>query len=184
MAVEREKLPELIYLEDYNGDYKSFINAVYAVFERDFVKSQPEFGGQQLRHKKHPAFQDRPYTFYHMTHKGEIESERTPDLRRCERMPWARPTIEQTETLGIKFWEQERDGNHRVCIWLEVDDGDNYFIILDVRKTFVLLWTAFHADYHHQIRKKQKEYEEWKERVCNKNYTPAELVMDIMSRIQ
>ncbi len=41
------------------------------------------------------------------------------------------------------------------------DYGDNYFVVLDVRKTFVLLWTAFYADYPHQVRKKAKEYEEW-----------------------
>lgn len=44
--------------------------------------------------KVHPEFQDRAYTFYHMTHKGSVENERIPDFRRCERMPWARPTVE------------------------------------------------------------------------------------------
>lgn len=44
--------------------------------------------------KVHPEFQDRAYTFYHMTHKGNVENERVPDLRRCERMPWAKPTVE------------------------------------------------------------------------------------------
>ncbi len=111
--------------------------------------------------KVHPEFQDRAYTFYHMTHKGNVENERVPDLRRCERMPWAKPTVEILPQKGeVKCWEQTRSGKHRVCIWLEVDDGDNYFVVLDVRKTFVLLWTAFYADYPHQVRKKAKEYEE------------------------
>ena len=37
MAVAREKLPKLIYLEDYKGNYQLFIDAVYAVFEHDFI---------------------------------------------------------------------------------------------------------------------------------------------------
>ena len=184
MAVSREHLPELIYLEDYNGNYQLFIDAVYAVFERDFINHKTTFGSHQLKMKYHPAFQERAYTFYHMTHEGSIETERTPDLRRCERMPWARPTIENVEKYGIRFWEQERNGKHRVCIWLDTDDGDNYFVILDVRKTFVLLWTAFYADHSHQLRKKEKEYLAWKESIGkDKVITPDELVKDIMDRL-
>ena len=63
-----------------------------------------QFGSHRLHLRYHPAFQERPYAFYHMTHKGNIEDERLPDLRRCERMPWARPTVERTEALGLRFW--------------------------------------------------------------------------------
>lgn len=184
MAVAREQLPELICLEDYNGNYQLFINAVYAVFERDFILHKTRFGSHQLKMKYHPKFQERPYTFYHMTHEGSIETERTPDFRRCERMPWARPTIENVEKYGIRFWEQERNGKHRVCIWLDTDDGDNYFVILDVRKTFVLLWTAFYAKYSHQLKKKSKEYQAWKDTIDNnKVMTPDELIKNIMDRL-
>ena len=184
MAVSREKLPKLIYLEDYKGNYQLFIDAVYAVFEHDFIMHKATFGSHQLKMKYHPAFQERAYTFYHMTHEGSIETERTPDLRRCERMPWARPTIENAEAYGIRFWEQERNGKHRVCIWLDTDDGDNYFVILDVRKTFVLLWTAFYAEQSHQLRKKEKEYLAWKDSIGkDKVMTPDELVKDIMDRL-
>ena len=112
-----------------------------------------------------------------------MENERIPDFRRCERMPWAKPTVEILPQKGeVKCWEQTRSGKHRVCIWLEVDDGDNYFVVLDVRKTFVLLWTAFYADYSHQVRKKAKEYEEWL-RLSGRVLTPDELIKNIMQRI-
>lgn len=62
------------------------------------------------------------------------------------------------------------------------DYGDNYFVVLDVRKTFVLLWTAFYADYPHQVRKKAKEYEEWL-RLSGRVLTPDELIKNIMQRI-
>ncbi len=44
--------------------------------------------------KKHPLVDGKEYTFYHITHKGNIENDRTPELRRCERIGWARPVIE------------------------------------------------------------------------------------------
>ena len=100
MAVELNSLPRMICLEDYGGNYAAFIDAVYQIFFRDFIRHKAMFGSHRIHLRYHPAFQDRPYAFYHMTHKGDIENERLPDLRRCERIPWARPTIEQTEALA------------------------------------------------------------------------------------
>lgn len=154
-------LPELILLEDFNGDYTSFIDAVYEVFENDFIKHKTKFRGETLRMKWHPIFQERAYTFYHMTHKGQDEQDREPDLRRCERMPWARPVIEKCDSWELKIWPQKRKGANRLCIWLELEDEPDYFVIIDVRKDYKLLWTAFVAEYEHEKRKKQKEYEAW-----------------------
>lgn len=154
-------LPELVLLEDYGGNYELFIQAVYAVFQRDFVKYKTKFRGEELRLKWHPIYQDKAYTFYHMTHKGEDEQNREPDLRRCERMPWAKPVIENCDAWNLKIWPQIRKGSNRLCIWLDLEEEPDYVIILDVRKDYKLLWTAFVLEYEHEKRKKQKEYEEW-----------------------
>ena len=181
MAVSLETLPGIICLEDFGGDYSRFIDAIFEVFEKDFIKHKAHFGTFQLHYRYHPAYQDRPYAFYHMTHTGLDEDNRLPDLRRCERMPWARPTIEETGSLGLKFWEQDRRNGHRVCIWLEVDNGENYFVVLYVHKDYVRLLTAFYGDYPNYAEKRQKEYDEWKKRV-NRDFTPDELIRDIMAR--
>lgn len=183
MGIQNNMLPSKIYLEDYAGNYQLFMDAVFQVFKADFIKSRPTFGGYKLGLKYHPAFQDRPYTFYHMTHKGDVESERIPDLRRCECIPWARPTVEMTQEWSLKFWEQERNGKHRICIWLDVEDDVDYFFILDVRKTFVLPWTAFVAEYAHEVRKKEKEYARWLEEQSGEVYTPEKLVKKIMDSL-
>ena len=96
-----------------------------------------------------------------MTHKGEDEQNREPDLRRCERMPWAKPTIENCDLCNLKIWNQKRGNADRICIWLEVLDEPDYIIIIDVRANYKLLWTAFVIEYPHEKRKKQKEYEAW-----------------------
>ena len=134
--ISKDLLPEKICLEDYGGDYKAYIDAIYEVFARDFIRHKTSFGLHKLSMKYHPAFQERAYTFYHMTHKGEIESEREPDLRRCECMPWARPTIENTEEWDLKFWRQTRQrSSNRVCIALETE-SETYFVILEVRESY------------------------------------------------
>jgi hypothetical protein len=170
-------------LEDYKGNYAHFIDAVYEVFERDFIKHRPVFGGFKLGLKYHPAFQERAYTFYHMTHKGDIESERTPDLRRCECISWGRPTIENVSEYSLKFWEQRRKSKRRICIWLETEDDVDYFFVLEIRKTFILPWTAFVAEYKHETIKKEREYQEWLASLNGVTYTPYELVGKMMSEM-
>jgi hypothetical protein len=96
-----------------------------------------------------------------MTHSGNDEQNRLPDFRRCERLPWARPTIENCDQWMLKVWPQKRNGSDRLCIWLERFGEPDYFVILDVRKDYKLIWTAFVSEYEHEKRKKLKEYNEW-----------------------
>jgi hypothetical protein len=161
MSKTEIQLPALILLSFYEGDYTKYIAVVYEVFKRDFVLSKPNFRGQQLRLKFHPEYEGKAYTFYHMTHEGEDEQNRTPDLRRCERMPWAKPVIENCDKWQLKVWPQKRGSHNRLCIWLERELEPDYFIILDVRKNYLLPWTAFVAEYEHEKKKKRKEYEEY-----------------------
>ena len=184
MKIYRQNLPELISLNDFNGNFKLYIDAVYAVFERDLIKNRPNFGSYKLSLKNNPLFQQRSYSFYHLTHKGETETERTPDLRRCERIAWVKPTIENTEKWNLKFWEQSRNGKSRICIQLSVEDDVDYFVILDVRVNCVIIWTAFVAEYAHEKRKKEKEYRNWLKENNGNIHTPDALVSKIISKLK
>ena len=187
MRVMEDKriLPHKIFLEDYRGDYKRYIDAVYAVFERDFIRHKTRFGSHKLNLKYNPLFQDRAYTFYHITHTGEVESERIPDLRRCECMPWARPTIENVSNWQLKFWKQKRqNSSNRVCICLENEIDVDYFLVLEVRVTYLLLWTAFVCERSHEKAKKMKEYQAWVETNDNKKYTPDSLIKEIQQTLK
>jgi hypothetical protein len=175
----RSDLPDIIRLEDYKGNFHSYIDAVYTVFERDLIRNRPKFGSHNLQLKFHPLFQNKAYTFYHLTHKGEIESEREPDLRRCERISWVKPTVENTEKWDLKFWKQNRNGKIRVCIQLCVTDDLDYFVILDIRANYILIWTAFIAELPHEKKKKENEYANWLKKNDNKSYTPDSLIAEI-----
>jgi hypothetical protein len=154
-------LPELILLDDFSGNYSAYIDALHEIFVRDFVHQKTRFRGEILKLKWHPIYQEKAYTFYHITHKGEDEQNRTPDLRRCERLAWASPTIENCDKWRLKVWPQKRGNAERICIWVELIDEPDYFVILDVRKSYKLLWTAYVIEYPHEKRKKLKEYQDW-----------------------
>lgn len=182
-------LPLKICLSDFGGDFSAYMDAVYEVFYNDFARRKVHFGSHELKLKFNPLYQDRAYTFYHITHKGQDEANRTPDLRRCECLPWARPTVENCENWSLKFWRQSRvtkkGPQHRICIWLDNPNGEvDYFVIIDVRKDFVLLWTAFVAAYPHEKSKKQKEFDSWSKSTGNKPYTPDLLVREIMDELK
>lgn len=184
MADNKMTLPQKICLTDFGGNYSKYIDAIYAVFERDFIKRKSKFGSHELKLKFNPIFQDRAYTFYHMTHEGEVEADRTPDLRRCECLSWARPSIENAEKWNLKFWRQERKGKQRICISIENSDDVDYFIILDIRTTYILLWTAFVSEYKNETKKKLKEYNNWLLENNSKAYTPDTLVIEIMEELK
>ncbi|MEI6089397.1 MAG: hypothetical protein WCR42_03005 [bacterium] len=155
------ELPEKILLDDFNGDWMKFENAVYQAFYNDFVRTKPTFRETKIELKS-PLLEDgREYTFYHMVSSGYDESSRKPDLRRYERIKWAKPTIEQCDNWSLKVWPQERNGKNRICIWLELDDEPDYIVVLDVRKNYILLWTTFTLNYKHEKKKKMKEYQEF-----------------------
>jgi hypothetical protein len=180
-----DNLPKIVEISEYGGNYHSYIDAVYDIFYQDFIAHKTAFGFHQLRLKFNPLFQERAYTFYHMTHKGLQEDNREPDLRRCERMPWARPAIENVLKWNLRFWRQTRkNSENRVCILLEVEDDYDYFVILEVRETYVLLWTAFVSEYSHETKKKLKEYDDWMAGEGKLIHTPDELVAKIQRDIK
>jgi hypothetical protein len=181
MKIYKQNLPELVCLNDFGGNYQKYIDAVYAIFEQDLIKNRPKFGSYKLSLKSLPLFQQRSYSFYHLTHQGDNETERIPDLRRCERIGWVKPTIENTENWNLKFWEQSRNGKSRLCIQLSVEDDVDYFVILDVRVNCVLIWTAFVAEYEHEKRKKEKEYQNWVKENSGEIHTPDTLISKIIN---
>jgi hypothetical protein len=182
-------LPAKIYLSDFGGDFSAYIDAVYEVFHNDFVSRKAHFGSHKLNLKFHPLFQERAYTFYHLTHKGEDEANRLPDMRRCECMPWARPAVGNCSDWKLKFWRQSRvtkkGQQHRICIWLDNGAEEvDYFVIVDVRESYILLWTAFVAEYSHEKAKKQKEFDAWVKTTGGKHHTPDGLVKEIMDELK
>jgi len=148
-------LPSLVRFTAWGGNWPQYLEALYAYFRQDFVESTPSFCGTRLGLKRHPRIEGKEATFWHLISEGQNESERTPDLRRCERIRWPRPIIEKADAPVLKVWRNERRGEGRICLWLE--DAE-YLVILAERKGYLLPWTAYPVTEAHQKRKLQKEY--------------------------
>lgn len=150
--------PELILFSDFDGNFKSYFDSVYKVFQESFIESQPLFQGLKVSAQKHPEVDGIHRTFYHITHEGEIENARTPDFRRMERIRYPRFCIESLPHNELLVWEKIVGRDNRVHI---LNEEEKYLIVLTERKGFYLFWTAFYIEENHTIRRKKKEYENY-----------------------
>lgn len=101
-------LPALLDLEDFRGDWSSYEEEVHAVFSEDFMRAPPQCCGKRVGVRK-TICDGRPITYWHVISEGKKEDERTPDLRRCERIGWLRPMIEAVGTERVVAWFELAD---------------------------------------------------------------------------
>jgi hypothetical protein len=140
-------LPPLVPFSDYRGDWDRYLNALYSYFESDFLRTRPLFRGQRLGLKRHPLWEGKEATFWHMISEGCDEATRQPDLRRCERIRWPRAIIENSNDPAVKVWETTRRNERRVCLWLEEEE---YLVVLAERQSYLLPWTAYMVTRSHR----------------------------------
>jgi hypothetical protein len=152
-------LPPLVLFADHRGDWGVYVEVLYKYYREDFVESRPAFDGQNVFTKRHPLELGKEATFWHLISEGDVEQDRIPDLRRCERIRWPRPTIQHAMHSGVKMWQNQRRGETRVCIWCEEAE---FLVVLAKRSTYYLLWTAYPVVEEHRKRKLRKEYEAYK----------------------
>lgn len=150
-----EWLPPLFH---FKGNWALYLNALYELFEADFIEAKPQFRGRRLGLKRHPMSEGKEATFWHLIQEGPVEESRLPDLKRCERIRWPRPIIENSEDSTLKVWMNIRKGEARVLLFLEEEE---YLVVLAERKGYLLLLTAFLVDKPHRKRKLIKEFEDW-----------------------
>ncbi len=139
-------LPALFLLADHNGNWTTYLDALYEQFRIDFVHTSPTFRGSRLGLKRHPLTNGREATFWHFISEGKIEEFRNFDELRCERIGWPRPIIDQATEQRLPVWWEERRGERRIVIALP---DFSYMVVLAERNTpngiMYLPWTAYHV---------------------------------------
>ena len=157
-------LPCLEFLENYNNDWKVYESALYKIFTADFIDSKPTFEGKQINIRKYPFEYNREEAYFHVTCKDYTKNRnRAPDFRRCERIRWIRSFIENykcdpidcPDCDGIKVWEELRGTCKNVLLLLE---EERYLVIIECRKKYCLLTTAFYLEEDHELEKRLKRY--------------------------
>ncbi len=152
-------LPPLVLLGDCGGDWPRYLEILYSHFRHDFVDAKPSFQGVRLALKRHPVIDGKEATFWHFISEGEDEAERLPDMRRCERIRWPRPVIEQADGAVVKIWREPRGGETRIHLWVESAD---YLVVLAERKGYLLPRTAYPVERERQKEKLRKRWERYK----------------------
>lgn len=156
-------LPDTIpYNSNENwGDYE---DALYSIFEYDFIKSQPRFKGKQVQIRRHPVELGREEAFWHVTCRDfSKDGDRKPDLRRCERIKWVRAFIENYDCKkscgndcdGLYIWATQYKNKTRFKILFK---DEMYVVIIEEREKYCLLITAFYIDNENRLEKMLKEY--------------------------
>jgi len=124
-------LPGLLLLDNYSGSWQRYEDEVYSRFYTDFIESRPTFRGLPVYVKRFLE-KGKERGFWHCIQEGPIERDRTPDLRRCERIAWVRSIIEHANEPMIKKWSKKVRGKTRYLIWFENAD---YLVVLEKRRS-------------------------------------------------
>jgi hypothetical protein len=154
-------LPEIISFHAYEGNWERYLQAIYNHFCKDFIHSKPLVPNRRVGLKKMPIEKGKEATFWHFVSTGETENDREICFRRCERITWIRPIIENYHASNVRWWvefKSVKSGNkRRICITLH---DFSYLVVLDDREEFILPWTAYPIEKEHQ---RQKLDRRWKE---------------------
>jgi len=134
-------LPDKVVRSDFNNDAE-FVDACYTFFWADFMQTIPLFRTKRMGLKRLPIRDGKEATFYHMTTTGTDENNRTLEVARSERIPWARPLIENETHTDLRVWSERKKGENRIHIWHHAED---YVVVISERRGFYLPWTAFYV---------------------------------------
>lgn len=135
--------PPIIPLE---GEWKDYLDTIYEHYLSDLIRVPKYLQGKQVKARFNPATADKGFSFWHVISEGEREEDRTPDLRRCERIRWIAWMLERASDgsdplLRWKTTRTQRRGTvERLVLFCE---QNSYAVVLEERSDYFLLVTAY-----------------------------------------
>ena len=151
-------LPKIVTLEEFKGDSVEYLNHLHEIFLSGFVKNKPTIDGKPIYHDNRVIDgSGRCECFIHLTTcDDQSTGERNFDPRRCERLSWVKPTIDnQKDVTAVKVWVVRKKGRNKLNLLIE---SERYHIVLTMSKKAYALTTAYYVDQNHTFRKLLKEY--------------------------
>lgn len=155
MTIIPDWMPDMFQVNPWT---ENTFELLYRIFQTDFVDSQPCYRGNTVWF--FPEKEDgKEVVFWHLTSRvDKTTGERLPDLRRSERLPWARPILDNPDKPEILDWDyEEDDGTIKTYVWLK--DYDYLIILKKYRNGRRRLITSFWIEYQNFRIKLDKKYE-------------------------
>jgi hypothetical protein len=155
-------LPDLIKLEDFDGDWNRYINKVFSIFYENFIEIQPKFQNMWIRCRR-DLIKGKEAAFWHRTSEGPDENNRTPDIKRCERISWIKAVIDHSDSFEVDCWSSRRRGEIRWLLWF----NEEFLIVLGERQRkrdgfkYMQLITVYCTEEENRKNKLRKERDEF-----------------------
>jgi hypothetical protein len=130
---------------------------LYEIFLEDFIEDTASYSGRAVCFSG-KMDHGKECIFWHLTcREYSANRGRFADLRRSERLPWARPTIDHNAAPEVRAWDYlEGKGNIRTYVWLK--DHDYVLIMEKYSDNEILLVTAFWVENPNFRRKLERKY--------------------------
>lgn len=159
--VENNLPPEIM---KFSGDWQPYEDVLYKIFIDSVVKGELVFFGLPVGVRYFEPTKGKHFTFWHLITEGKKESERLPDLRRCERISWIAWIIKNYKTNpDITFWESKRKKSTNFVLWYEKGE---FAVVLSKRSTYFILTTAYQITEPHRIKTFKENRAKYRKRQC------------------
>lgn len=163
-------LPDMYECKDYNK-WNEYLDELYKIFQKDFVKDRIMFEGKYVNYRKEPMDGKYENAFIHLTHKDELHNsndpnDRVPDPKRAARIGWNKPIIEHypcnencKDCEKILYFEEYYGKNIRAYFLFK---DVRFLVIIEKRKNYNLLITGYYIEYDNAMEKYIKKCEQYK----------------------
>ncbi len=146
--------PALLPFNAFGGDWNAYETELHRIFMAEIAQGGLHFRGWPVNCCRLPETAGRWASFWHLVQEGRVEDDRTPDLRRCERIRWVRWIIESAGTHPeIDEWQNSRGSETNSLLWYRKE----YLVVLARRRDYWLLKTAYCTEQRGRIAKLQRE---------------------------
>ena len=146
--------PDLLPFSAFGGDWNAYEDVLHRIFMADIAQAGLQYRGQRVSCRRIPEASGRWASFWHLVQEGRVEDDRTPDLRRCERIRWVRWVIENGGAhTEIDEWQNARGTETNTLLWFR----EEYLVVLAQRSDYWLLKTAYCTEKSGRIRQLRKE---------------------------
>ena len=153
----------LIICDDL-GKYSEYEEQLWSLFLRTYEYNSLKFHDIPVRMKHYPPSFSPKTCFYHLTCENYLHQEedsRKPNLRRCERLMWAKTIIESCSDscASLLVWENTRHNKPNIVLFCP---ELAYVVILSKRSQgYYLLTTAYPVDHPHRREDLLNEYQRY-----------------------